>query len=75
MPLERGYWLVDGAAWPSAARRRVWRFLANFLRRGLAGWAVWARRDPGPRPFRIRLYAWACLAEHTYLLLYLASRR
>ncbi|PHH89815.1 hypothetical protein CDD83_5221 [Cordyceps sp. RAO-2017] len=63
--------------------------MSNYLRSGLAGWAVWARREGPPDAgagadadeadaaacVRIRLYGWACLAEHTFLLLYLASGR
>ncbi|KOS20200.1 hypothetical protein ESCO_006102 [Escovopsis weberi] len=73
-PLERGYWLADCAAWPRAARAEAWRFLADYVRSGLAGWGVWCRRDEAPHAW-IRLYCWGHVVEHTYLLLYLASHR
>ncbi|RDA83570.1 hypothetical protein CP532_4751 [Ophiocordyceps camponoti-leonardi (nom. inval.)] len=73
-PLDRGYWLVDCSAWPSHARDETWLFLSNYLGAGLAGWAVWCRRSDAPHD-SIRLYCWACVAKHTFLLLYLASGR
>ena len=72
-PLERGYWRLDCRAWTPARRADAWLFLRNYLRSGLAGWAVWCVRDASHD--YIRLYAFAALAKHTYLLLYLASGR
>ncbi|KJZ76625.1 hypothetical protein HIM_03961 [Hirsutella minnesotensis 3608] len=74
-PLERGYWLLDCSRWPPQTRRDTWVFLTNYLRSGLAGWGVWCRRGAAPGYAWIRLYGWACVAKHTYLLLYLASGR
>ncbi|EGR47760.1 uncharacterized protein TRIREDRAFT_22573 [Trichoderma reesei QM6a] len=72
-PLERGYWLIDCTGWSDDVFREGWLFLGNYLRSGLAGWGVWCRRDES-RSW-IRLYCWAHVAKHTYLLLYLASGR
>ncbi|KAM0255426.1 hypothetical protein ACHAQJ_005794 [Trichoderma viride] len=72
-PFERGYWLVDCSNWSQDTRNEAWIFLANYLRSGLAGWGVWCRRDESH--CWIRLYCWAHVAKHTYLLLYLASGR
>ncbi|KAL7936817.1 hypothetical protein V8C35DRAFT_208291 [Trichoderma chlorosporum] len=72
-PLERGYWLIDCTGWSQDTRHEAWVFLANYLRSGLAGWGVWCRRDEAHS--WIRLYCWAHVAKHTYLLLYLASGR
>ncbi|KAL6872660.1 hypothetical protein HDV57DRAFT_255178 [Trichoderma longibrachiatum] len=72
-PLERGYWLVDCSGWSDDVFREGWLFLGNYLRSGLAGWGVWCRRDEARR--WIRLYCWAHVAKHAYLLLYLASGR
>ncbi|KAL7824232.1 hypothetical protein V8C26DRAFT_385354 [Trichoderma gracile] len=72
-PLERGYWLVDCGSWSDDVFREGWLFLGNYLRSGLAGWGVWCRRDES-RSW-IRLYCWAHVVKHTYLLLYLASGR
>ncbi|KAL6906831.1 hypothetical protein GGI43DRAFT_242043 [Trichoderma evansii] len=72
-PFERGYWLVDCTSWSQDTRGEAWTFLANYLRSGLAGWGAWCRRNETHG--WIRLYCWAHVAKHTYLLLYLASGR
>lgn len=72
-PLERGYWLVDSSAWTPETRIDTWTFLTNYIRSGLAGWGVWCRRSEDWA--QMRLYGWAHVAKHTYLLLYLASGR
>ncbi|UKZ73186.1 hypothetical protein TrVFT333_000827 [Trichoderma virens FT-333] len=72
-PLERGYWLLNCTGWSQDTRLEAWVFLANYLRSGLAGWGVWCRRDESHN--WIRLYCWAHVAKHMYLLLYLASGR
>ncbi|OAA64863.1 hypothetical protein ISF_04273 [Cordyceps fumosorosea ARSEF 2679] len=72
-PLERGHWSVDCRTWPPAQRADAWAFLAGYVRSGLAGWGVWCRRSADGR--HIKLYGWAHVAKHTYLLLYLASGR
>ena len=71
--LERGYWLVDCTSWTEQTRFETWAFLLTYLKSGLAGWAVWCRRDKAHE--WIRLYCWGHIAKHTYLLLYLASGR
>lgn len=70
---ERGYWLLDCAAWSQDARSSAWVFLNNYLRSGLAGWGTWCRR--GESHDWIRLYCFGHVVKHTYLLLYLASGR
>ncbi|KAM0514645.1 hypothetical protein ACHAPE_006641 [Trichoderma viride] len=72
-PFERGYWFVDCATWCQETHSEAWTFLANYLRSGLAGWGIWCRRDESHG--WIRLYCWAHVAKHAYLLLYLASGR
>ncbi|PMB72799.1 hypothetical protein BM221_000216 [Beauveria bassiana] len=72
-PLERGHWRVDCRRWTPTLRADAWAFLASYIRSGLAGWGVWCRRDPGG--CELKLYGWAHVAKHTYLLLYLASGR
>ncbi|KAH7326567.1 hypothetical protein B0I35DRAFT_405783 [Stachybotrys elegans] len=72
-PLERGYWLLDCAAWSLETKVDTWAFLTNYLQSGIAGWGVWCSRDPAHR--WIRMYCWGHLSKHTYLLLYLASAR
>ncbi|KAM3550739.1 hypothetical protein ARSEF4850_008205 [Beauveria asiatica] len=72
-PLERGHWRVDCRRWTPALRADAWAFLTSYIRSGLAGWGVWCRRDPDG--CTLKLYGWAHVAKHTYLLLYLASGR
>ncbi|OAA79459.1 hypothetical protein LEL_02945 [Akanthomyces lecanii RCEF 1005] len=72
-PLERGHWRVDCSTWPPAQRADAWAFLVSYIRSGLAGWGVWCRRSADSH--EIKLYGWAHVAKHTYLLLYLASGR
>ncbi|ATY62228.1 hypothetical protein A9K55_007881 [Cordyceps militaris] len=72
-PLERGHWRVDCQHWPPALRAAAWDFLTKYVRSGLAGWGVWCRRSPDGAT--IKLYGWAHVVKHTYLLLYLASDR
>ncbi|KAJ6783890.1 hypothetical protein PWT90_04940 [Aphanocladium album] len=78
-PLERGHWRVDCDRWPADARADAWAFLTSYVRSGLAGWGVWCRRSGGGEEEDggrvIKLYGWAHVAKHTYLLLYLASGR
>lgn len=72
--LDRGYWLIDCKVWPLHVREEAWLFLSNYIRSGLAGWGVWCHRDE-EKSNHIRIYGWAHVAKHTYLLLYLASGR
>lgn len=72
-PFERGYWRLNCSAWPRDARRSLWLFLTNYLKSQLAGWGVWCRRDP-PHAL-VRLFCWAHVAKHMYLLLYIGSGR
>ncbi|KAJ2965807.1 hypothetical protein NQ176_g10443 [Zarea fungicola] len=83
-PLERGYWLVDCTTWPADTRTDAWAFLKSYVGSGLAGWGVWCKRSSGDicdgsgeveKHASIRLYGWAHVVKHTYLLLYLVSGR
>ena len=72
-PFERGYWRLDCGAWDDETRRDLWLFLTNYIESGLAGWGVWCRRDASRTG--LRLYSWAHVAKHMYLLLYIGSGR
>jgi hypothetical protein len=72
-PFERGYWLVDCGSWEPELKQSAWVFLTDYLSKGCAGWGTSCRRD---RDFTwIRLYCWGCVVGHTYLVVYLMSRR
>lgn len=80
---ERGHWQIDTANWEQKLQYTFWYDLANFVRRGYAGWGVTLHREP-PNPEnenngngdglgQVQLYSWGELIEHTYLLLWLYS--
>ncbi|ORY66370.1 uncharacterized protein BCR38DRAFT_389986 [Pseudomassariella vexata] len=72
-PMERGYWLVDCKSWDAQLKREGWAFLVNYVATGKAGWTVWCKRDSG---FHwVRIYCFAVIVPHVFLLLYLASGR
>ncbi|CEJ81745.1 hypothetical protein VHEMI01859 [[Torrubiella] hemipterigena] len=73
-PFDRGYWLVDCSSWPPHVQDEAWSFLSNYIQGGLAGWGVWCRRGSVSGDW-LRIYSWAHVAKHTYLLAYLASGR
>jgi len=82
--LERGYWVVSTATWPSAVREQAWAALGAYLGQGKAGWGVWGvncssggeneGREGGGHLW-LRVYCWGGVAGHVYLLLYLVSQR
>ncbi|KAH8177494.1 hypothetical protein LIA77_02576 [Sarocladium implicatum] len=74
-PLERGYWLLDYALWPSPARDSTWAFLERYVSSGLAGWGLWCKRNEDGEGRWVRVYCWGCAVKHAFLLLYLASER
>jgi len=80
---ERGHWHIETANWEQKLQYTFWYDLANFVRRGYAGWGVTLHREP-PNPEnenngngdglgQVQLYSWGELIEHTYLLLWLYS--
>jgi hypothetical protein len=80
---ERGHWQIETANWEQKLQYTFWYDLANFVRRGYAGWGVTLHREP-PNPEnenngngdglgQVQLYSWGELIEHTYLLLWLYS--
>jgi len=71
--LERGYWLVDYSTWDAGLRKQSWDFLQNEIGNGKLGWAVWCVRAPERN--EIRLYCWGGIVQHTYMALYVISKR
>ena len=70
-PMERGHWVVKCGKWDSGVRKRCWKCLGNFIKRGLVGWGVWCVRDE--ELDTIKVYCWGTIVGHVYLLLYMAS--
>lgn len=72
-PLERGYWSIICADWGDDIKRVAWKFLANYVGIGVAGWGIWCTRD---EQFEwLRVYCWGHTIPYIYYLLYLASCR
>jgi hypothetical protein len=75
-PDDRGYWSVTSSTWPAKSQHEFWTALYNHVYSGRLGWGVTLHRDAsspgtlGP----VRLYCWAEVAEHTWLLLWLCSK-
>ena len=80
---ERGHWQIETANWEQKLQYTFWYDLANFVRRGYAGWGITLHREPpnsenenngnGDGLGQVQLYSWGELIEHTYLLLWLYS--
>jgi hypothetical protein len=81
--LERGFWAVETATWPSTLKEQAWAALGAYLVQGKAGWGVWAVKSgegkalvgEGGEHAGLRVYCWGGVAGHVYLLLYLVSQR
>ncbi|KAL5606833.1 hypothetical protein BROUX41_003210 [Berkeleyomyces rouxiae] len=72
-PLERGFWRIDTRAWPRALAQAAWRFLANWVGAGFAGWGTRCYRDE--KRTWLRVYCWGVVIGPIYGLVYLASER
>lgn len=66
-PLQRGYWLMDLSVWDEHSRWAMWARLHGYVSRGDLGWGVWSCRDEPC--VSVRIYCFASLAGHVYLLL------
>ncbi|OAL07562.1 hypothetical protein IQ06DRAFT_289269 [Phaeosphaeriaceae sp. SRC1lsM3a] len=71
---DRGYWSVPCSKWPSKAQHELWSSMSEHISSGRLGWGVTLHRDGSSQTFgSVRLYCWAELIEHTWLLLWLCS--
>ncbi|KAK5677478.1 hypothetical protein LTS10_010050 [Elasticomyces elasticus] len=74
LPLERGYWLIDPAPWPTEAQIAFWKFLESKVGTGQAGWGVWCLREGDGEVFgKVQVFCWGEVVKHVYLMLYVAS--
>ncbi|KAH7408261.1 hypothetical protein DE146DRAFT_367706 [Phaeosphaeria sp. MPI-PUGE-AT-0046c] len=72
---DRGYWLVPCSKWPSKTQHEFWSSMSEHVLSGRLGWGVTLHRDGSSSSLgSVRLYCWAELIEHTWLLLWLCSR-
>ena len=80
--LERGYWLVECAAWSLQAQIDFWLYLAKTIEPGIVGWGVWCSRErtcadgPGQSATigTVKVFCWGEVVKHIYLVLYVASK-
>jgi hypothetical protein len=81
---ERGYWLIESAAWPLSIQYEFWSSLCKYVNGGRFGWGVTLYRDPpnthtmGAQVANglglVRLYCWGEIVEHIWLSLWLCSK-
>ncbi|KKF95882.1 hypothetical protein CFO_g1760 [Ceratocystis platani] len=71
--LERGFWLIDTSEWQMPLREAAWKFLANWVGAGFAGWGTRCYRNED-RSW-IRVYCWGVVVGPIYGMIYLASER
>ncbi|KAH8732926.1 hypothetical protein GQ44DRAFT_821179 [Phaeosphaeriaceae sp. PMI808] len=75
-PDDRGYWSIICSDWPVQIQSEFWSSLCAHVLKGDVGWGTSLHRD-GSSPFtlgQVRLYCWAEVVEHTWLLLWLCSK-
>jgi hypothetical protein len=76
---DRGYWYVDTSSWNSQLQMEFWQGMAEFIRRGHAGWSLWISRGnfeaPPPQNELGEVHVWchAYLIEHVYVLMWVMS--
>jgi hypothetical protein len=75
-PDDRGYWSVTSSTWPAQSQHEFWATLYNHVSSGRLGWGISLHRDASSSGTLglVRLYCWAEVAEHTWLLLWLCSK-
>lgn len=72
---DRGHWSVDSSSWPAKTQQEFWNSMYEHVASGRLGWGVTLFRDATSSNTlgRVRLYCWAEVVEHTWLLLWLCS--
>jgi len=72
---ERGYWLINCSTWSRKLQHDFWNSVCGHIQSGRLGWAVSLHRDTlsAKALGQVRLYCWAEVAEHMWLILWLCS--
>lgn len=75
-PDERGYWSVSCSTWPVSFQYEFWTSLCEHITSGRLGWGITLHREASSAQDlgSMRLYCWAEVAEHTWLILWLCSK-
>ncbi|KAF2030012.1 hypothetical protein EK21DRAFT_66474 [Setomelanomma holmii] len=73
---DRGYWMVDCSGWPTSLQHEFWTALCENVASGRLGWGTTLHRENSSSDSLgvVRLYSWAEVVEHMWLLLWLCSR-
>jgi hypothetical protein len=73
---ERGYWSTGCSAWSVDLQYEFWTSLCEHISTGRLGWGTTLHRDPSSARSlgQVRVYCWAEVAEHVWLILWLCSK-
>ncbi|KAH7076481.1 hypothetical protein BKA63DRAFT_283407 [Paraphoma chrysanthemicola] len=73
---DRGYWSVDCSRWSTEVQHEFWTAVCEHVRSGRLGWGVSLHREAlSPQNLGlVRVYCWAEVVEHVWLLLWLCSK-
>jgi hypothetical protein len=74
-PYDRGYWFITCSTWSIKSQHDFWTSLCEHVSSGRLGWGTTLHRDMSSVHTlgQVRLYCWAEVIEHTWLLLWLCS--
>jgi hypothetical protein len=74
-PDDRGYWSITCSTWSIKSQHDFWTSLCEHVSSGRLGWGATLHRDTSSSHTlgQVRLYCWAEVIEHTWLLLWLCS--
>jgi hypothetical protein len=73
---ERGYWSIACSIWPIYLQHEFWTSLCEHVSSGRLGWGTTLHREAADAHTlgQVRLYCWAEVAEHMWLILWLCSK-
>jgi len=73
---ERGYWAIACSSWSVKLQQEFWTTLCEHISSGRLGWGTTLHREASSIHTlgQIRLYCWAEIAEHVWLVLWLSSK-
>jgi len=73
---ERGHWSIDCSSWSGELQLHFWNSLQKHVSSGRLGWAVSLHRQTAHscELGLVRLYCWAEVIEHMWLMLWLSSK-
>jgi hypothetical protein len=73
---DRGYWSITCSTWSAKSQHEFWVSMCEHISSGRLGWGITLHRDAVSSSTlgQVRLYCWAEVAEHTWLLVWLCSK-